>query len=138
MITDSKRREKHNEKTGISQKSGRRYSRRSGGHRGQRTLRARTIENTRLAHTENESGLRVVAGERLPERGYRPIDGGPESFEQRVPIDALTAGRRVPQWIVRRVCQQLVHVVAGPQSEMLQREFQRHGPGSAKSRANHR
>jgi hypothetical protein len=67
----------------------------------------------------------------------RPVDGGGVAVEQRVPIDGLALGGGAPPGRLRGVGDDLEHVMARPERQLLERELGRKRAGAHEAGADH-
>ena len=80
---------------------------------------------------EDDLGIRVVGEDRPPVAGGRPVAGGGVAREGGVPVRTAFGGGDPGRDLVVEIAQDLVHVVAGAEPELVEREGQRGRPGAA-------
>ena len=89
----------------------------------------------RIADRQDHLGIGKMSRELAPVSRTRPIDLRPVPAEHLVPVDRLAARRRLPVREKLGMVADLEHVMARPESQMLERKFQGIRPGAAKARA---
>ncbi len=83
-----------------------------------------------LRKQDDRIGIRL--GELRPEGGCRPVHRGDVAGEELVPVGHVPAQRLPPDRHVVEVLEHLVHVIAAPPEELLERERERPRPSPRK------